>query len=134
MSTPHTAQAVRRLALERPEWLPVLRAAVRVARAAATLGEDFPGSAVVTEAKSAELVTMHIPGLRTLVTYGLITPTERGARNGRTTYYTMPDAAAIKAELDHLDCVFYPDDDDRQYAGQVDGCDLVRYAGGGSGT
>src|SRR3989442_13924168 len=66
-------ELVQRLNTEKPEWIPVLRAAVTVAERVETYGGQFAGSWVLQEwAQQAHPDLAWKPGLRTLATYGLI--------------------------------------------------------------
>lgn len=91
-------QAVQRLALERPDWLPVLEAAVVVAATSEGYGGEFPGAAVLDElAKRGQ--RRWIPNLRILVSYGLIEKSGRSTRGGRRAYYRMPQRVAVEQAL-----------------------------------
>lgn len=86
---------VRRLALEHPEWVPVLRAATSVAAQSEPLGGEFSGRSVVREL-AARGGPRWINNLRLLVSYGLI---ERVDSSARRTYYRMPGRAEIEDAL-----------------------------------
>ncbi len=47
-------EAVRRLAVEHPEWMPVLEAAVAVAESSEPHGGEFAGAWVLDEVRAAE--------------------------------------------------------------------------------
>ena len=91
--------AVRRLALEHPEWLPVLRAAVAVAERVEEHGGEFAGSWVLAEL-SSQGGRRWVPNLRLLVTYGLIEKSGESTRGGRRAYYRMPDRAGVGRALE----------------------------------
>jgi hypothetical protein len=95
MSTMTSYQAVRRFVFERPEWVPVLRAAITVAKRSEPHGGEFSGRSVVNEL-SAVGGPRWVNNLRTLVTYGLI---EKADSSARRTYYRMPARAEIERAL-----------------------------------
>jgi hypothetical protein len=96
MITDH-ATAVRRLAREHPDWLPVLEAAARVAAEF----DEFPGAWVVDElAKQGS--KRWIPNLRLLVSHGLLEKSGPSTRGGRRAYYRMPDRAEVEQALAEL--------------------------------
>jgi hypothetical protein len=96
MSTPATA--VRRLAVEHPEWLPVLDAAIAVAKRVEDHGGEFAGAWVISELASRG-GRRWVPNLRLLVTYGLIEKSGESTRGGRRAYYRMTDRAGIEQAL-----------------------------------
>jgi hypothetical protein len=87
-------QAVRRLALEHPEWLPVLEAAAAVAGNVEEHGGEFAGAWVVDEL-ARRGTPRWIPNLRILVSYGLLEKSGPSTRGGRRAYYRMPDRAGV---------------------------------------
>lgn len=90
--------AVARLAAERPDWLPVLRATVRVAARAEDYGDEFPGAHVVDElARSGG--PRWLNNLRTLVAYGFIEPSGDAVRGGNRRYYRMLDREGVEQAL-----------------------------------
>jgi hypothetical protein len=92
------SQGVRRLALERPEWLSVLDAAITVAANAEPYGGEFAGAWVLDElAKGGG--QRWFPNLRILVSYGLIEKSGPSTRGGRRAYYRMPDRIEIEQAL-----------------------------------
>ncbi len=76
---------VSELARERPEWLPILKAACEVAEESEPYGGRFPGRWVL------EKVGQWAPGLRVLLGYGLLEKSGPSTRQGRRAYYRMPD-------------------------------------------
>ena len=94
-----TEDAVRRLALERPDWLPVLEAAVRVAARVEEHGGEFAGAWVVTEL-AAQGGPRWLNNLRLLTTYGLIEKAGDSTRGGRRAYYRMPDRSGVERALE----------------------------------
>lgn len=97
MSTP---DAVRRLAVERSDWLPVLEAAVAVATRAEPHGGEFAGASVLSEL-AARGGPAWVNNLRLLTTYGLIEKSGESTRGGRRAYYRMPDREGVERELVH---------------------------------
>jgi hypothetical protein len=93
-------EAVRRLAFDRPDWLPVLEAATAVAGDAEPLGR-FPGKAVVDKVEQLGGPGW-IPNLRILVSYGLVEKVGATTRSGRRAYYRMPHRAEIERALEDL--------------------------------
>lgn len=92
-------QAVRRLAHEHPEWLPVLEAAAFVAADVEQHGGEFAGAWVVDEL-ARRGGRRWIPNLRILVTYGLLEKSGPSTRGGRRAYYRMPDRLEVERALD----------------------------------
>jgi hypothetical protein len=89
--------AVRRLAREHPEWLPVLDAAAAVA-AEADDGE-FAGAWVVDELSRRGL-RGSTPNLRILVSYGLLEKSGPSRRGGRGPYFRMPNRVEVEQALE----------------------------------
>jgi hypothetical protein len=96
-----TGQAVRRLAQEHPDWLPVLEAAVSVAADVEQTGGEFAGAWVLAELEKRGR-NVWIPNLRRLASYGLIEKSGPSTRGGRRAYYRMPDRAGIARALEEL--------------------------------
>jgi hypothetical protein len=96
-------RAVLHLATERPEWIPVLRAAIEAARMAEPYGGEFAGSWAIAQLKDDAGKQLWVPGLRVLVTYGLIEKAGPSTRGGRRAYYRMPRRLAIGSALQELD-------------------------------
>jgi hypothetical protein len=97
-----TRQSVRRLAQEQPHWVPVLRAACIQAKVAEPFGGEFAGSYVVQEVVRMAGQRVHVPGLRILVTYGLLEKCGESTRGGRRAYYRMPDREGVETALREL--------------------------------
>jgi hypothetical protein len=93
-----TDQAVRRLAVEHPDWLPVLEAAAAVAASAEEHGGEFAGASVVDELARRGR-PRRIPNLRIFVSYGVLEKSGASTRGGRRAYYRMPDRAGVEAAL-----------------------------------
>ena len=88
--------AVKRLARERPDWLPMVRACLE--EVGETRGE-FAGAWVLARAKRQGIGWF--PNLRLLVGYGVLKH-EDTARGGRRAYYSMPDPAGVERALQEL--------------------------------
>jgi hypothetical protein len=86
--------AVRRLAVEHPEWMPVLEAAVAVAERSEAHGGEFPGAWVLAEVR-AQGGPSWFPNLRILVSHELLEKSGASTRGGRRSYYRMPDRAGV---------------------------------------
>ncbi len=97
-----TARSVFRLASERPDWIPVLRAACQSARRAEEFGGEFAGAWVLAELGRTGQPSWR-PGLRTLAAYGLIQKSGESTRGGRRAYYRMPHREAIEEALEQLE-------------------------------
>jgi hypothetical protein len=96
-----TGKAVRELAYEHPDWIPVLRAACVVAER--TEGFEFAGRWVLQEwQREAGTPSAWQPGLRRLVAYGLIEKVGESTRGGRRAYYRMPDRLAVERALEEI--------------------------------
>ncbi len=98
-----TVRAVMRLASERPEWVPALRAACESARKAEHYGGEFAGAWVVSELEHLTGDRTWLPGLRTLAVYGLLEKSGPSTRGGRRAYYRMPDRLGVGLGLEELD-------------------------------
>jgi hypothetical protein len=98
-----TGQLVMRLAAERPDWVPVLRAAVEVARRSEQFGGEFPGRGVLQALEHQTGRPEWRPGLRLLAAYGLLEKSGESTRGGRRAYWRMPDRAGIEGALRELD-------------------------------
>jgi len=92
-------RAVRRLAIEHPEWLPVLEAATAVAARVEEHGGEFAGAWVVEELAQRGSPRW-IPNLRILVTYGLLEKSGPSTRGGRHAYYRMTDRVGVVKALE----------------------------------
>ena len=91
-----------RLASEKPEWLPPLRAACESARKAEQYDGEFAGSWVVSELEQQTGERAWLPGLRTLAVYGLLEKSGPSTRGGRRAYYRMPDRPGVELGLEEL--------------------------------
>lgn len=87
-------EAVRRLALEHPDWMPVLEAAVAVAERSEPHGGEFAGAWVLDEVR-ANGGPSWFPNLRILVSHRLLEKSGPSTRGGRRAYYRMPDRESV---------------------------------------
>ncbi len=88
-------KAVKRLAVEKPGWLQMVEASMILAKEQ----EEFAGSWVLSKVKEKGIEWF--PGLRTLVSYGILKH-EDTTRGGRRAYYTMPDPDGVRKALTEL--------------------------------
>lgn len=93
---------IHRLAREKPKWLPIVKCAYKVALDFISKGytPEFAGSWVLEKAKE-EGVANWFPGLKILVSYGILKKTGT-ARGGRRTYYMFEDLEGAKRALQEL--------------------------------
>lgn len=89
-----TDRAVSRLAIEHPNWMPVLEAAVAVAERSEQDGGEFAGARVLDEVR-AQGGPSWFPNLRILASHGLLEKSGASTRGGRRAYYRMPDRAGV---------------------------------------
>src|SRR6266508_4857091 len=92
-------RTVGRLAIEHPEWLPVLEAAAAVAGNVEEHGGEFAGAWVVDEL-ARRGSPRWIPNLRILVSYGLLEKSGPSTRGGRRAYYRMLDRLEVERALE----------------------------------
>jgi hypothetical protein len=97
-----TADAVKRLAYEHPDWVPVLRAACIQARKSEPYGGQFAGRWVLQELAQQTGHPEWQPGLRRLVAYGLLEKAGDSTRGGRRAYYRMPDRLGVEDALNEI--------------------------------
>lgn len=95
-------ERVVELSRERPDWLPVLRAACDEAEASEPLGGRFAGRWVLQRLPTPPGEPRHRPGLRLLVGYGLLEKSGESTRGGRRAYYRMPAWREVRQALDEL--------------------------------
>jgi len=88
--------AVKRLARDRPDWLPIVEACLEEAKE--SKGE-FAGAWVLERAKKKGI--KWFPNLRLLVGYGILKH-EDTTRGGRRAYYTMSDREGVEKALREL--------------------------------
>jgi hypothetical protein len=79
----------------------VLQAACATAQMAELYGGEFSGSWVLKRLRDTVDSTAWVPGLRTLLAYGLICRVG-SARQGRRAYYTMPDRQEVERALTEI--------------------------------
>ena len=101
--TEETKRAVMSLAFERPDWIPVLRAAHTQAQKTEPFGGRFAGSWVLDELARQTGTKAWRPGLRLLVAWGLLEKAGDSTRGGRRAYYRMPDPNGVNEALRELD-------------------------------
>jgi hypothetical protein len=97
-----TRRAVKQLAYEHPDWIPILRAACAQAEKSEPYGGRFAGRWVLQEVKAQTGNDEWKPGLRRLVAYGLIDKAGESTRGGRRAYYRMPHRAEVERALREL--------------------------------
>lgn len=95
-------RAVSALTRERPEWVPVLRAALAVAERAEPYGGEFAGAWVLSELKQQSGHPVWLPNLRLLISYGFLEKAGESTRNGRRAYYRCINRQAIGLALAQL--------------------------------
>ena len=88
---PSAYTAVKEVAREKPEWLPVIQTCYEVSIET----EEFAGTWV------RKLLNYWIPSLRILASRGVLEKTDT-SRGGRRAYYRMRDRVAVKRALDEL--------------------------------
>jgi hypothetical protein len=97
MPTPD--EAVRRLSLDHPDWMPVLEAAVAVAERSEPHGGEFAGARVLKELR-AQGGQAWFPNLRILVSHGLLEKSGPSSRGGQRAYYRMPDRFGVARAIE----------------------------------
>jgi hypothetical protein len=95
-------RSVATLMTERPDWLPVLEAAIAVSEQVEPHGGEFAGAWVIDELERRAGHRTWLPNLRILVTYGLIEKSGESTRSGRRAYYRMPAKKSIVEALARL--------------------------------
>lgn len=88
---------VKKLAEERPDWVPIIKECFECARKY----KEFAGSWVLNSLEEKTKVRVWKPGLRTLVAYGILERTKT-SRGGRRAYYIMPDLEGVKKALQEI--------------------------------
>src|SRR5438445_11075863 len=102
MAVSQETRAVRRLAVEHPEWIAVLEAAMAVATRSDALDAEFAGSWVLKELESRAGRRQWIPNLRLLVTYGILEKSGESTRGGRRAYYRFVNRPAVQDALEQI--------------------------------
>jgi len=95
-------RAVATLAAERPDWIPVLEAAIAVSDRVEPYGGEFAGAWVIDELERRSGHRTWLPNLRVLLSYGLVEKAGESTRGGRRAYYSMPAKRAVVQALSHL--------------------------------
>src|SRR5260370_42116144 len=95
-------QAVGALLNERPDWIPVLRAACAVSDRLEAFGGEFAGAWVIDELERRTGRRTWLPNLRVLVRYGLIEKAGESSRGCRRAYYRFSAKESIKEALTRL--------------------------------
>ncbi len=102
MEDQEALRAVAALTKERPQWLPVLEAALTVAERAEPYGGEFAGAWVLDELEQRTGHRTWLPNLRVLVSYGFLEKVGASTRGGRRAYYRCVGAQAIGRALTRL--------------------------------
>ena len=94
--------ATKRLAVEKPKWISILKCVVELIKEFETkgIGKEICGKWVLDKAKEKGIADW-FPGLRTLVSYGILQKTA-SSRGGRRAYYIMPDIEGVEKALKEL--------------------------------
>ncbi|MGH7904328.1 MAG: hypothetical protein ACREPA_09425 [Candidatus Dormibacteraceae bacterium] len=95
-------RAVASLIAERPDWIPVLEAAIAVSDQVEPNGGEFAGAWVIDELARRAGHRTWLPNLRVLVSYGLVEKSGESTRGGRRAYYRMPAKKAVVEALRRL--------------------------------
>jgi hypothetical protein len=102
MNEQQALRAVAALTKERPQWVPVLAAALTVAERAQPYGGEFAGAWVLDELEHRTGKRTWLPNLRVLLSYGFLEKAGESARGGRRAYYRCLNAQAIGRALTRL--------------------------------
>jgi hypothetical protein len=97
--TEDVRRAVATLIAERPDWIPVLEAAIAVSDKVDPYGGEFAGAWVLDELERRAGHRTWLPNLRVLLTYGLVEKVGESTRGGRRAYYRMPAKKAVTEAL-----------------------------------
>lgn len=92
---------IKRLAKERPDWIPIAEVCLDEAK---SITGDFAGKWILDEFKKRGLTWRGkgwFPNLKPLVTCGILQRTG-GSRGGRRAYYLMPDIKGAEKALSEL--------------------------------
>jgi hypothetical protein len=92
--------AVMRLARDRPDWLPAVRAAL--AEAHRCQGSDFAGAWVLKEVQRQHAGRAWYSNFRLLVSFGILEKTH-GTPDKQRAYYRMVDQKGVRRALEELD-------------------------------
>lgn len=99
MNESQALRAVAALTNERPEWLPVLEAALTVAERAQPYGGEFAGAWVLDELEQRIGHPTWFPNLRVLISYGFLEKAGESTRGGRRAYYRCTSTRVIRRVL-----------------------------------
>jgi hypothetical protein len=102
MNEQQALRAVAALTKERPQWVPVLAAALTVAERAQPYGGEFAGAWVLDELEQRTGKRTWLPNLRVLLSYGFLEKVGESTRGGRRAYYRCVNAQAIGRALTRL--------------------------------
>src|SRR5260370_39008812 len=102
MKEPEALRAVDALTKGRPQWVPVLAAALTVAERAQPYGGEFAGAWVLDELEHRTGKPTWLPNLRVLLSYGFLEKVGESTRGGRRAYYRCLNAQAIGRALTRL--------------------------------
>ena len=89
-------KGVKRLAREKPAWLPIVEACLEEAK---RCEGEFAGAWILENLKKKGI--SWFPNLRTLVSYGILQKTDV-TRGGRRAYYIMPDIEGVEVALNEI--------------------------------
>lgn len=87
--------AVKRLAVERPDWMPIVRECLNLSK---SISGDFAGAWVY---KRVQEKGLKFSNLRLLVSFGILKK-EGTSRGGRRAYYSFVDAEGAEQALKEL--------------------------------
>jgi len=102
MNEQEALRAVAALTKERPQWVPVLAAALAVAERAQPYGGEFAGAWVLDEVEHRTGQSTWLPNLRVLLSYGFLEKVGESTRGGRRAYYRCVNVQAIGRALTRL--------------------------------
>ncbi len=88
-------KAVKRLAVERPDWLPIVRECLNFSR---EIKGDFAGAWIF---KRVQEKGIKFSNLRLLVSFGILKK-EGTSRQGRRAYYSMVDPEGVELALNEV--------------------------------
>src|ERR1700680_849040 len=89
-------EAVLRLAAEDPQWIPAVRAALRLAQR--STGE-FAGAWILAELQRQGASRTWYPNFRRLVTFDILEKAGDSTRRGQRTYYRIRDIEGVQSGL-----------------------------------
>jgi hypothetical protein len=89
-------ESVMHLAIEDPQWLPAVRAAVTVAD---RTGNLFPGTWILAELQRENAPRTWYPNFRRLVTFSILEKHGESTRGGQRAYYRVRDLEGVRRGL-----------------------------------